>query len=70
MRRIPSAHTTHTTHTQHKTSHTQTGICNNLREILGESPDEWLWPPLRPTPGGTAFRSVFDPDVVLPPYKL
>jgi hypothetical protein len=46
------------------------GVCNNLREILGEGPDEWLWPPLKPTPGGTAYPTVYDPDVNLPAYKL
>lgn len=45
------------------------GVCNNLREIMGDA-DEWCWPPLRPTPGGTSFKTVFDPDVRLPSYML
>lgn len=46
------------------------GLCNNLREILGESADEWCLPPLRPAPGGTSYPTVFDPEVELPDYKL
>ncbi|KIZ07589.1 hypothetical protein MNEG_0358 [Monoraphidium neglectum] len=45
------------------------GVCNNLREVLGESADEWCWPPVRPTPGGTSYPTVFDPGVRLPSYK-
>jgi hypothetical protein len=45
-------------------------VCNNLREVLGESPDEWCWPPLKPTQGGVQYPSVFDEHVRLPAYKL
>lgn len=41
------------------------GMCHNLHQIFGDTSHEWCLPPTRPTPGGTAYPSVFDPDVTV-----
>ncbi|GBF87428.1 S-acyltransferase 16-like [Raphidocelis subcapitata] len=46
------------------------GIYANLQQILGDGPEDWFWPPLRPAPGGTSFPTVFDADAAAANFGL
>jgi len=67
---LPSPHSKRTHTPKQPLPPLYAGVCNNLREVLGESPDTWCWPPLQPTAGGTGYPTVYDPQVLLPAYKL